>query len=208
MAAPEGRAGGGEPGGRARPIGVILAGGAGRRLGGSKATVGLHGRPLISYPLAALQQVVADVVVVAKPSTPLPGIAGVTIWIEPERPSHPLLGIVHALSLADGRPILVCAGDLPFVTPRALEQLLAADPAGAPAVIACAAGETQPLLGCYQAVALEHLGRRELEGSVREAVASIGARTVEVDPHVLFNVNYPEDLLRAAALLDTASNRT
>jgi molybdopterin-guanine dinucleotide biosynthesis protein A len=127
------------------------------------------------------------------------------VWVEPEEPSHPLLGIMHALSLAEGRPILACAGDLPFVNPEAVEQLVGADPADAPAVIAAAGAQTQPLLGCYQPVALERLGRRPPEGPVRDAIAELGARTVEVDPLVLFNVNYPEDLLQATALLDTAT---
>jgi molybdopterin-guanine dinucleotide biosynthesis protein A len=189
----------------ARTIGVVLAGGAGRRIGGAKATVQLRSKPLICYPLEALAQVLADVVVVAKPSTQLPSVPGVTVWVEPESPSHPLLGILHALSLAEGRPILVCAGDLPFVTPEALEQIVAADPLGAPAVIAAAGGQTQPLLGCYQPVALDLLAGRDLHErpAMRELMASVGARTIEVDPGVLFNVNYPEDLLQAAAMLDS-----
>jgi molybdopterin-guanine dinucleotide biosynthesis protein A len=69
-------------------------------------------------------------------------------------------------------------------------------------VIAAAGAETQPLLGCYQPGALELLGKPGEERPLRDAVARIGARTLEVDPHVLFNVNYPEDLLQAAALLD------
>jgi molybdopterin-guanine dinucleotide biosynthesis protein A len=191
-------------GGAEAPIGVILAGGEGRRIGGAKATVRLHGKPLICYPLEALQRVLDDVVVVAKPSTELPELPGVTVWIEPEFPHHPLLGIMHALSLADGRPVVVCASDLPFVTAEALEQLAGADPRGAPAVIARAGAETQPLLGCYQPETLGLLrtpGGGE-EAPLRDALASIGARTVEVDPHILFNVNYPDDLLQAAAMLD------
>jgi molybdopterin-guanine dinucleotide biosynthesis protein A len=186
---------------QAQPIGAILAGGIGRRIGGSKATVHLRGRPLICYPLEAVQQVLQDVVIVAKPSTELPSLPGVTVWLEAEVPSHPLIGIVHALSLAEGRPVLVCASDLPFVTPAAIERLAGADPQGAPAVIATAAGQVQPLLGCYQPATLERVSVGA-ERPMREVVAELGARTLEVDPHVLFNVNYPEDLLQAAALLD------
>jgi molybdopterin-guanine dinucleotide biosynthesis protein A len=54
-------------------IGSVLAGGRGSRLGGSKATVELAGRPLISYPLAALAAAGLDAFVVAKPDTPLRG---------------------------------------------------------------------------------------------------------------------------------------
>jgi molybdopterin-guanine dinucleotide biosynthesis protein A len=191
------------------PIGVILAGGAGRRIGGSKAIVHLRGKPLICYPLEALQQALPDVVIVAKPSTELPSLAGVTIWIEPEAPAHPLLGIMHALILAEGRPILVCASDLPFVTARTIHEIAVADPRGAPAVVASAGGNVQPLLGCYQPSTLE-LVSAIAERPLRQVVAEIGARTVEVDPGELFNVNYPEDLLQAAAMLDRAerSSRT
>ncbi len=186
---------------RTRPIGAILAGGAGRRIGGSKAVVRLQGRPLVAYPLAALRQVLSEVVVVAKPSTELPSLSGVTVWVEPEAPAHPLLGIVHALSLAEGRAVLVCPVDLPFVTPATLARLAGADPAGAPAVLAAAGGQVQPLLGCYQPHTLE-LVAPDTERPLREIVAEIGARELEVDPGELFNVNYPEDLLHAAALLD------
>jgi molybdopterin-guanine dinucleotide biosynthesis protein A len=186
---------------RTPPIGVILAGGAGMRIGGSKAMVHLHGRPLISYPLTALTQALPEVVIVAKPSTELPSLPGITVWLEPESPRHPLLGITHALGLAEGRPVLVCAADLPFVRPGTVGRIAAADPRGAPAVIASAGGQTQPLLGCYQPAALE-LVSLPSDRPLRDVIAGIGARTIEVDPGDLFNVNYPEDLLQAAALLD------
>ena len=54
------------------PVGVVLAGGAGRRLGGAKPATLVAGRPLISYPIAALRAVCAPVAVVAKRDSPLP----------------------------------------------------------------------------------------------------------------------------------------
>lgn len=48
--------------------GAVLAGGRGSRLGGAKATVELGGRPLISYPLAALAAAGIEAFVVAKPA--------------------------------------------------------------------------------------------------------------------------------------------
>jgi molybdopterin-guanine dinucleotide biosynthesis protein A len=55
------------------PLGVVLAGGRGSRLGGAKPTAELAGRPLVSYPLAALAAAGLDAVVVAKPGTDLDG---------------------------------------------------------------------------------------------------------------------------------------
>ena len=184
---------------------MILAGGEGRRIGGSKAVVRLHGKPLISYPLDAMQQALECVVIIAKPDTELPSLPNVTVWVEPETPCHPLLGIMHALSLAEGRSILTCPTDLPFVTPRAVGRIARADPKGAPAVIAACGAETQPLLGCYQPETLGLLRAPSLSGDLplREAVARIGAHTIEVDQQVLFNVNTPDDLLQAAGMLDS-----
>jgi molybdopterin-guanine dinucleotide biosynthesis protein A len=185
------------------PIGVVLAGGLGRRIGGAKATVELAGRPLISYPLEALAAALQEVAIIAKADTELPSLAGVTVWIEPQTPRHPLVGIVQALALAGGRPVVVCAADLPFVTPALVARLIDEGLRGAPAVIAAHGGETQPLLGYYQPGAADALSAARPGVPLRETVAAIGARLLEVgDPELLFNVNTPDDLLVAAAMLD------
>ena len=188
-----------------RPIGVVLAGGRGLRMGGSKLNVPLHGKPLVEWPLGALRVALDDVAVIAKPDVALPPLRGVMLWIEPEEPRHPLVGIVEALALADGRPIVVCAADLPFVTPDLIRRLTDAPDGGAPAVIATSGRVTQPLLGCYQPSAARLLAGAARDGSVpvREAVAAIGARELLVeDPDELFNVNSPEDLLVAQGMID------
>ncbi len=186
------------------PIGVILAGGLGRRIGGSKAVVELGGRPLIAYPLAAMVAALGDVAVIAKPDTELPMLPGITLWLEPVAPRHPLLGIMEALRRAAGRPVVVCAADMPFITPELIEQIAATDTAGAPAVIAALDDAIQPLLGCYQPDAGRLLSAEgALDRPLRELVAAIGPRLMEVgDADALFNVNAPDDLLRAEAILE------
>jgi molybdopterin-guanine dinucleotide biosynthesis protein A len=189
----------------AEPIGVILAGGRGERIGGTKATVELHGKPLISYPLEVLGGVLAEVVVIAKSDTELPSLPGVTVWVETQATHHPLVGIVGAIGLAGGRPVLICAADLPFVTEEVVQALVEAELEGAPAIIAASGALMQPLLGRYQPDVLELLGKTEIgpEVRVQEAIAALAPRILEVgDPEVLFNVNTPDDLLQAAAMLD------
>jgi molybdopterin-guanine dinucleotide biosynthesis protein A len=95
---------------------VILAGGAGRRLGGDKAVVELAGKPLIGYPLAAMAEVFRRVTVLAKADTALPELHGIEVWVEEERARHPLVGVLEALRRACGHPVMICAADLPFVT--------------------------------------------------------------------------------------------
>jgi molybdopterin-guanine dinucleotide biosynthesis protein A len=185
-------------------VGAVLAGGLGQRLGGSKATVRLNHRPLISYPLEAVWRGLGNVVVVAKADTELPPLPEVSVWVEPDEPRHPLSGLIHALSMARGRPVLVCACDMPLLTADLVRDLAAADAGGAPAVIASVEGRLQPLLGCYRPDALPGLRAALDEPGPRmtDAVARLHPRLYEVpDPRLLFNVNAPEDLLQAGALL-------
>jgi molybdopterin-guanine dinucleotide biosynthesis protein A len=188
------------------PLGVILAGGLGARIGGAKAVVELAGKPLIQYPCEALKAALGEVVVIAKADTELPGLTGVTVWVEPQAPRHPLIGLMHALDLAEGRPVLSCPVDLPFVTAEVIRRFAEEDPGDAPAVVASAGGVVQPLLGCYQPQARERLRSAGFgpDVPVRRAIAAIAARQLDVDPQVLFNVNSPDDLLQAAAMLDRA----
>lgn len=184
-------------------IGAVLAGGAGHRMGGAKAVVRLHGRPLISYAIEAVWRGLGSAVVVAKADTELPNLPGITVWVEPEDVSHPLVGLRYALEMADGRPIVVCAADLPFVTPRLIGEL-AAGARRAPALLAGTGDQVQPLLGWYHPRALAQLsGFDPASGvSLREAVAHLNPAVLDVDPELLFNVNTPSDLLQASAMLD------
>jgi molybdenum cofactor guanylyltransferase len=179
-----------------QPIGVILAGGLGRRIGGDKAVVTLCGRPLISYPLQAMGNATPDLAVVAKSDTRLPSLPGVDVWIEPEQPRHPLVGIVHALERAAGRPVLVCAADMPLITAAALRSLAEADPGGAPAVVARGERGLQPQLGLYLPAAAPALAQaaKASDQPLRAVVSALGPVLVQVPERVLFNVNTPDDL--------------
>ncbi|HEY1853642.1 MAG TPA: NTP transferase domain-containing protein [Solirubrobacterales bacterium] len=184
----------------------MLAGGAGRRLGGAKATVGLAGRALVEYPLAALAAAGIEAAVVAKADTELPELAA-RVVVEAAEPRHPLLGIVTALRHALGRPVLVVACDLPLVPPALLAALAAAPE---PLVIAAPGGKPQPLLGRYAPALLPQLeSALEREEPLRRTVAALSPRLLE-DPELaqfgdpadlLLNVNDPADLERAGALL-------
>ena len=183
-------------------MGAILAGGAGRRLGGEKAARLLAGQPLISYPLAALSEVVTEVMVVAKPDTVLPDLgAGIRIIREPAEPRHPVVGLVAALRAAGGRAVLVCAADLPFVTAAALTTLRDAPAGERAAVLAGQDGMAQPLLGRYEPAALPRLQAAAVQGTrpLRAIAAELDPALVEVPgmPEVLFNVNVAEDLAEA-----------
>jgi molybdopterin-guanine dinucleotide biosynthesis protein A len=191
------------------PIGVVLAGGLGRRLGGDKAIVELEGRPLLLYPVEALHEVCDDVVVVAKRDTLLPALAGVAdLWIEPDEPRHPLLGVAHALRLAVGRPVLVVAVDLPLMDAPTLRLIAHADPGDAAVVVPRVHGRLQPLCALYTPRALPGLADFDADARTTDIVEGLGIREVQPpDPSAFYNVNRPEDLLQVSVLLKGASPR-
>jgi molybdenum cofactor guanylyltransferase len=186
-------------------VGAVLAGGDGRRIGGDKATIELAGRPLLHYPLAVVRATVDEVAVVAKAFTVLPSLdADVTIWLEPDAPRHPLAGVVHALVRARGRPVIVVAGDMPFVS-RALVNALARERTrGALAVVPRAGGRVHPLCARYEQSALAALTAFDPGATLEETVGALRPRILDwPEEEPFFKVNRPEDLLQAAALLDT-----
>jgi molybdopterin-guanine dinucleotide biosynthesis protein A len=186
-------------------IGALLAGGDGRRIGGDKATLELAGRPLLLYPLAVVRATLAEVAVVAKTFSVLPPLdPDVTIWLEPDAPRHPLAGVVHALMRARGRPVIVIAGDMPFVTRALVNALARRPPRGATAVVPRAAGRLQPLCARYEQSALAVLAAFDPDAPAEEAIAALRPRILDwPEEEPFFKINRPEDLLQAAALLDT-----
>jgi molybdopterin-guanine dinucleotide biosynthesis protein A len=186
-------------------IGVVLAGGASKRMGEPKAGLRLGGVPLAERALLPLRAAGLEVVLVGKEGDALP-VTDVTVWLESRPERHPLAGILEALDRAGGRAVLVCACDLPFVTP-ALVAYLAALPGTA---VPEAGGRLHPLLARYDPAAAGVLraaldARAPLHEAVREAGAMIvpeAELTRFGDPaRLLFNVNTPADLSRAAELL-------
>jgi molybdopterin-guanine dinucleotide biosynthesis protein A len=187
---------------RQPPVGVILAGGHGRRIGGQKALIELAGRPLIEWIAAAAGQALAEVWVVAKADTELPDLPGVAVVREPFEPSHPVIGLVAALRAARGRPVVVAAADMPFVGVETLRALGARQPGGT--LIAAHSGRTQPLLARYEPADLPALEAAAVaaRAPLRAVVAGLDPAPLEVaDPLELFNVNTPDDLRRARAIL-------
>ena len=188
-------------------VGAILAGGRGSRIGGPKALVELAGRPLISYPLAAVETAGLEPLVVAKPSSELPAL-GCRVIREPEEPQHPLCGIVAALRHAGARPLVAVACDMPFAG-AGLLAWLGSSPE--PLVVASLGGRLQPLLARYDGALLPAL-EEALTGrwALRRTIESLRPRLIAEaelarfgEPRRLcFNVNTPADLEQAEQMLE------
>jgi molybdenum cofactor guanylyltransferase len=182
-----------------------MAGGAASRIGGDKQLLQLGGKPMISYPLATLAEAGIEAVVVAKSDSPLPSL-DVPVWQEPDKPRHPLCGIVTALERADGRPVIVCGCDMPFLSAGLLSHMAER---GEPLVVPRFCGRLHPLIARYEPSLLDEL-RLAIDPprALQEVIAELEPETIDErelrrfgDPaRVLFNVNTREDLARAEEL--------
>jgi molybdopterin-guanine dinucleotide biosynthesis protein A len=185
-------------------IGVVLAGGASARMGAPKATIELGGVTLGERALRSLSEAGLDTAWVAKEGDALP--EGETpAWLESRSERHPLAGILEALDRAGG-PVVVCACDMPFVTPELVVHLAALPGTAVPE----AGGRLHPLLARYDVEATAALeAALAVRSPLHEAVREAGARIVpetEIarfgDPgRLLFNVNTPADLAQAQQML-------
>jgi molybdopterin-guanine dinucleotide biosynthesis protein A len=144
-----------------------------------------------------LRAAVAEVVVAAREGVALPPALDAPVWLEPgDAPRHPLAGIALALRQADG-PVLVLAGDMPWV-PEAL-LLAVRDAPGDGAAVARGPGGAEPLVGRYVPANAAALWEAALAGErAREAVAALDPVWIDWgDAGALRSANTPGDLSSA-----------
>lgn len=130
--------------------GLLLTGGASRRMGTDKASIRVDGVPLAARTAAVLGRVVSPVLEVG------PGRSGLTAVLEDPPGCGPLAAVAAGAgalaSLGHAGPALVVATDLPRLGVRCLRQL-AAHP-GTESVVPVVAGRPQWLVARWSAAAL------------------------------------------------------
>ncbi len=175
---------------------MVLAGGAGRRMGGvDKAALHLRGITLLDRVLSAARPV-CDRLVVVGPERPT-AVAGVVFVSEAEPGGGPVPAVLAGLAATpDCDILLVLATDLPLLRPDHLRRLL--DGLQGDAVAAQDSRGPNPLLAAYRSPALaERAARLALgPGSPAGLLLPDGVPTVDLGPATL-NVNRPEDLAAA-----------
>jgi len=184
-------------------LGVLVAGGRGRRLGAAtpKALVRLAGVTLLERALAILSAVCDEVVVVAPAGLALPA-PGVRRVNDPPGAAGPLAGVVAGLGARAFARAIVLGVDLPFVPAAALAALRERLGARA-AVVPAPAGVLQPLAAAYAprahaalAAALAR-GERALTAAVRgldpRIVAGAELEAIPGGAAGFFNLNTPAD---------------
>lgn len=195
-----------------RIFGVILAGGSARRMGGAdKAFLPLGGRPLIAHVLDRLEPQVERVLISANGDAAR--FQGFGCPVVPDAaPQGPLSGVLAALTAAAGMGathVVSTPCDTPFLPGDLVPQLLLAAE-GSPEGLAFAADAT----GDHPANALWPVGLASaLAAFLAEGEAKVtrfttthhAARAHFPDPRAFLNLNTPEDLAAAEALLKGAA---
>ncbi len=159
---------------------IILTGGRSTRLGRDKATAVVAGQRMLDRILSQLPEV--PVVVVG----PDPGVAGVIVTREDPPGGGPAAGIAAGLAHTRTEWVAVLAADMPFAVPMVLGLPRAGD-----AVVPRAQGHPQPLCAWYRVSALRHLGPGV---SMREVLATLDVRHVDVPEWVVADIDTPDDL--------------
>ena len=189
--------------------GILLAGGRGVRFRGDKRTARVGGVPLLAWTAALQGSVADDVVVVTRDES---GARGRWHYVRDEIPERgPMGGVLTGLRIVRHERALVLPVDMPLLTVDFLTYLR---DAGAESDITVPRWERlEPLVGVYSGKCLESLeaslqrGEDSLGDFVRSTALTVRYISEEEvrrfgDPRrIFFNINVPEDVETAEALL-------
>ncbi|MGA9277191.1 molybdenum cofactor guanylyltransferase [Ilumatobacter sp.] len=181
--------------------GVVLTGGASRRMGRTKATIDVDGRPMADHVLDALRGVGAEpLILVGGDASELADLSAPVV--DDQSPgAGPVGGVLSALDhlakldTVDAALILPC--DLVSVTSDTLWPIVEAAVGDGMSLAWVAATERlEPMCTLWSLNARGVIRERFVAGerALHRVIAEIPHTTVTVDPAGLRNVNRPEDL--------------
>jgi molybdopterin-guanine dinucleotide biosynthesis protein A len=202
-------------------LGVVLAGGLARRMGGGdKPLREIGGRTLLDHLLSRLRPQVPAAILNANGDPARFAAWGLPVVADglPDYPG-PLAGILagldHAAAAHPGLPWVVSVtGDAPFIPTDLVARLHAArEAAGLPLACALSAGQAHPPIGLWPVALRGELraallaGERKIDRwTARFGCAHADWPAEPYDP--FFNANAPEDIAEAERILHLAGGET
>lgn len=180
--------------------GIVLAGGKSSRMGNNKAMLLFKGKPLIQHALDALKPICKNVVISAKVKSY--EFTGCEIWQDDFPDQAPMVGIYSALKHSPHERNIILTCDMPLVTTRLFEHLLAAGD-NYDVVVPRHHGDCiEPLCAIYNKSVLSKLEDliRHQDLSLQRFIRQSKHMLAEIDSNLdfftdqlFFNVNEPED---------------
>lgn len=174
--------------------GIVLAGGAARRLSGvDKPLIEVGGISLLDKAIAALTG--AEPIVVVGPQRP--GVEGVRWTREQPVGSGPLAALDAGLALADGDEVGVLAADLAGVTQQTVGRLRAAMHVSTKdgAVLVDDDGRQQWLIGVWRRERLlAAMPAETADRSLRAILSTLDVMQVRAEPGESVDIDTPGDL--------------
>jgi molybdopterin-guanine dinucleotide biosynthesis protein A len=187
-------------------FGALLAGGAGRRMGGGKPMAMLAGAPLIEYAGRVMRGSTTSLAIVGDEAA-AKHLRVVALRDKAEEGAGPLYGVSAALHwAADGGAdwVALAPCDTPFLPQDAVVRLYeGAWRSTAPVAFATTPGGAHPLVSLWRTELAGALSVRLSGGhpSAQVVVAGFGGIGVGFSEAELFNVNTREDMAHAEARL-------
>ncbi len=185
----------------AESTGIVLAGGASRRMGTDKRLVLIDGEPMLHRVTRIVAEATDEVILAVSEAHPLPpGILDVAArTVVDRRPdSGPLAGLEAALAASAHSLTLVAAADMPWIEADTLRALLERlDRTDADAVAVATDRGPQPLLAAYRRERTLEAATRLLDAGelrMRALLDALAVESVEAPERVAVNVNAPGDL--------------
>lgn len=189
--------------------GLVLAGGASKRMQRDKAALQYQGKTQLQRAFELARGHVEKVFVsVRADQTSDPARAHLPMIVDSVAGSGPIVGIRSALAAHPEAAWLVLACDLPFLSDAAIEELLRRrDPSALVTAYKSAHdGLPEPLCAIWEPAAARVLAEYQAAGSdcPRKFLIRHGAHLLDLpDPRALDNVNTPEEYSQALAALET-----
>jgi molybdopterin-guanine dinucleotide biosynthesis protein A len=184
--------------------GLILAGGASRRMGSDKAFLEVEGVPLIARVHAVLAPLFAEVLIAAGRETPGRGPFPGRVVYDVVPGLGPLGGIAAGLRASTTPWVFAFACDMPNLDARVIERIARERGEGVPVVVPESGGGVESCHALYARAALPLIeaALNEGERAPHRVFKRIGARVIPkaeiaaVDPEFrsLANLNTPDDL--------------
>jgi molybdopterin-guanine dinucleotide biosynthesis protein A len=182
--------------------GVILAGGAGRRLGGEdKAAVVVGGRSLLSRSLDAMSG--ADrVIVVGDVAEP---VGRAQVVCEEPAGGGPVAAVDAAVPLVETAIVAVLAVDMPLVTSSVVDELVGAVGAYDGCVLVDGQGRRQPLAAAYRTTALAAAlsSLDQIPGAaMRDVLSRLAVAELSTHPDETLDCDTWENVAQARRILE------